>query len=267
VQQVIAALNAELENLRKLAEDTRQENLSFAGQMQQTRNAFQADATLSDEQHEPRLIKAAKEARVHSTVFAAAMQDTFSAKTDATNEEAVQAQIAAFRVARDLEGSRTLAARALDIRQATGSTDFMANIGFLQNVQTNSRVTSLAQVGQNLVPGIAGVMTRGDTPEQAAEFVATLNTLTQDAEGATTRTAAVSLTGQLRDFSPKRRADRERFAALQSTTARLHSPSTSSGAGLNEGSGPVRGRSCRLGAPFVLQIQDRERSAPLSRSL
>ena len=125
------------------------------------------------------------------------------------------------RVRERLRAGDALAARALDMRQATGSTDFMANIGFLQNVQANSRVTSLARVGQHLLPGITGVMTRGDTPEEAAEFVATLNTLMQDAEGATTRTAATSLSGQLRDFKPRRRADRERYEALESTTARL----------------------------------------------
>lgn len=216
VQTLISGVRSELEMLRKLADDARLENVSFAQVVSDTRNAFVSDETLSGEDLEQRLIAGGEASRTSPKVFAAAMQDVFSAKGTATNEEAIQAAIAAFQLnPGDLESGRTLAARALDVRQATGSTDMMANLGFMQQIQQNARVTSLAQVGQNIMPGVAGVMTTGDTPEQAAEFMTTLNSLMQDAEGAMTRTAGISLASQLREFLPEGGSTAERLSALQ----------------------------------------------------
>lgn len=220
IQTLISGVRSELEMLRKLADDARLENVSFAQVVSDTRNAFTADDTLSSDNLEQRLMGAAEEARTSPKVFTAAMQDVFSAKGTATNEEAIQATIAAFKLnPGDLESGRTLAARALDVRQATGSTDFMANLGFINNMGQNARVTSMAQVGKNLVPGVAGVMTSGDTAEQAAEFVTTLNSLMQDAEGAMTRTAAVSLSSQLKEFLPDAGSTHERLRMLQNDPA------------------------------------------------
>lgn len=220
IQTLISGVRSELEMLRKLADDARVQNLDFAEVVGQTRNAFTADKTLGADQLEQRMIEAGRESRTSPKVFAAAMQDVFSAKGTASNEEAVQAAIAAFQLnPGDLESGRTVAARALDVRQATGSTDMMANIGFIQNLQQNARVTNLRQVGQNIVPAIGGVMTAGDTDEQAGEFVTTLNTLMQDAEGAMTRTAAVSLAQQLREFMPEGGSTMARLQSLQQDPA------------------------------------------------
>jgi hypothetical protein len=220
IQTLISGVRSELEMLRKLADDARLENVSFAQVVSDTRNAFTADDTLSSADLEQRIIAGGEASRTSPKVFGAAMQDVFSAKGTASNEEAIQAAIAAFQLnPGDLESGRTLAARALDVRQATGSTDMMANLGFMQQIQQNARVTNLRQVGQNIMPGVAGVMTAGDTPEQAAEFMTTLNSLMQDAEGAMTRTAGVSLSQQLREFMPDGGSTAERLSALQQDPA------------------------------------------------
>tara|TARA_R110002095_G_scaffold200479_2_gene180763 strand:+ start:2116 stop:3915 length:1800 start_codon:yes stop_codon:yes gene_type:complete len=187
-----------------------QENRELAGrtlgeQMRLTRIAFTPDATLKNKDLEKEIQAIADRTKTDAKIIAAAATDAFSAKGKLSNRDALNAVESAFMLLPgNLDAGQTTAARALDVGNRTGNLDMRQNVGFMQNIQNTARVTDLTKVGQNLMPAISAIQNMGDTPEQAAELVVSLNKMLEDANGAITGTAAKALATRLEKFVPEK---------------------------------------------------------------
>ena len=90
----------------------------------------------------------------------------------------------------DLSGS------LLDLAKATGMDNAQANLGWLRQAGSASRMTTLE--GQlNMVPGISAGKARGVSPERSMEMQAAISQLIVDPSGEKTRTGYVNLTKDL----------------------------------------------------------------------
>lgn len=221
-----ALINEQHEALIRREKERSVVSQNFGQVMRGVRIAFNEDATLSDKDLESNIQKLAKDTRTNPNIFGTALIDTFSAKGSRTNQDALNAQVAAFQLTPGkLEDGRTIAARALDLANNFGVEDMKANVGFMQNIQNSARLTSLEKVGSNLLPGVISTTAFGDTPEQAAEIGVTLTKLMTDAEGRNTRTAMIAMAQQLADFVPDQKArernEKERLKIAQGKKGKL----------------------------------------------
>ncbi|QDT84575.1 hypothetical protein [Gimesia chilikensis] len=191
----------------------------FGQVMRDVRVAFNEDDTLKNPDLEKRILEVSKKTRTNENIVGTALVDTFSAKGPRSNQDAMNAVEAAFSlIPNNLEAGKTLAARALDVSNAfPGSDNMKANVGFMQNVQESARITSLEQVGANLLPGIISVSQQGDTAEQAAEIAVTMTKLMTDAEGRLTRTAITNMSARMAEYVPstKGKDNRGKFKVPQ----------------------------------------------------
>gem|GEM_PF-5514804 len=90
----------------------------------------------------------------------------------------------------------------LDLSKVTGTIDARVNQGYLSLVGAQSRVVDPRQQAQNIPRSIIGQMAFGATHQEAAALFAALTTGSGDITGATSGTAAISLTEQLEKFIP-----------------------------------------------------------------
>lgn len=193
--------------LLKYQQNREVEGRTFGEQMRQTRVNFSEDATLKNQDLEREIRAVGGRTKTDAKLVAAAVSDAFSAKGGLTNQDALNAVEAAFALQpNNLEAAQTTAARALDVANRSGNKNMKENVGFMQNIAGTARVTQLPLVGKNLLPAISAIQNFGDTPEQSAEMVVTLNKMLEDDTGATTGTAAKALAGRLKNFVPKKNA-------------------------------------------------------------
>lgn len=198
-------------DLIKYQQNREVEGRTFGEQMRETRVNFTADKSLSNKDLEPAIRGVAERTKTDAKLVAAAMSDALSAKGGLSNQDALNAVEAAFALQPNkLDAAQTTAARALDVANRTNNKDMRQNVGFMQNIAGTARVTQLPLVGKNLIPAISSIQNFGDTPEQAAEMVVTLNKMMEDDTGATTGTAAKALAARLKDFVPTKKAKDER---------------------------------------------------------
>ena len=94
-----------------------------------------------------------------------------------------------------------LSAAAIDTRKQTGL-DMDQSMGFLMQMLPQSRVKSLKGVAENFTPAVGGLMQQGADRSTAAALLASLSHGMGDVTGQQTRTAGLSLGGQLRAFAP-----------------------------------------------------------------
>lgn len=92
-----------------------------------------------------------------------------------------------------------LAAATIDTQRQTGlGTD--EALGFLLQMQGQSRTKSLRELAANMVPGVGGIMQFGADRATAGALLASMSHGMGDVTGAATRTASLQLAGQLREF-------------------------------------------------------------------
>lgn len=196
-------VTGEMESQKKMQEQAANKQLSFGQALRGTLINFQGDETLSEGDLVKAIEQVAAEARTSPEEVANVMSSAFSAKGSLSNEVAVDAVRDAFRLTPgDAGAAEQLSSRALDIAKSTGIEDTQAIIGFMMNLQANSRITQLDKIGATAVPAIISTTTAGDTVEQAGEVFATLNQMMADAEGNMSRTATIALSQQLKEFFP-----------------------------------------------------------------
>lgn len=213
---VVGALKAEYDNLLARQRAAAATQVSAGVALREARKAFAPDATMGAGAFDGALQNLAFKRGSTVDVVAPVAQTAFSAKGDLSNAAAMSAIETAVRLSpTDAGEASTVAGRLLDMMKASGTSDARSVAAFLQTVQQSSRVTNMAAVGSNLVPAITSLVKSGDSPEQAAEVVAALNQLMSDETGALTRTAALQLGGQLKDFLPNAAGTQARIEALQ----------------------------------------------------
>jgi len=94
-----------------------------------------------------------------------------------------------------------LSAAAIDTKKQTGL-DMDQSMGFLMQMLPQSRVKSLRGVAENFTPAVGGLMQQGADRSTAAALLSSLSHGMGDVTGQQTRTAGLSLGGQLREFAP-----------------------------------------------------------------
>lgn len=94
-----------------------------------------------------------------------------------------------------------LSAAAIDTKKQTGL-DMDQSMGFLMQMLPQSRVKSLKGVAENFTPAVGGLMQQGADRQTAAALLATLSHGMGDVTGERSRTAGLSLGGQLREYAP-----------------------------------------------------------------
>ena len=213
ITSVAETLRAELEKVKRLESEFQQSQVSAGESIRRAKLFFTPDASVGRNEFESRIqgIQAATGANVPTV--SRALETALSAKGEQSNAVAFSAVEQALRIdPKGGEQAATLSGAFLDLAKITGVQDIRANAGFLQQVQSSARVTSLSAAGQNLVPAIGSLTDLGDSPEQAAELVAALTQLTSDPTGASSGTAATNLAVQLEKFVGQRSGKDERGA-------------------------------------------------------
>lgn len=192
--------SAEFDNYIARQKAAKDETISFADASREMMLNFTPDATMGVDALGPAIEKISKETGADQKNVAQAFSDAFSSKGDLTNKAATDFVAQAFRIApKNPELAKELSARAMDLAGQTGVQDPKSLLGFLSQVQGQSRITSMPQLGKQGVPAILGGMKGGASLEQSAELFATINNLMKDAEGANSKTAMLQLVGQLMD--------------------------------------------------------------------
>jgi len=142
--------------------------------------------------------------------------EAVSAKGAATNDQALDAVLAAARLRPDNPAEMTaVAAGLLDVGSLTGSFDAQKNLGFLIGTGAASRNVTMESLSRNIVPGAISVAQQGDDPVEAMALPLALGSAMKDPDGARARTAAVQLAEQLGEFLPKLQDTNARIGALQ----------------------------------------------------
>ena len=207
-----------VERQKKQAEAT----ISFADASREMMLNFVPDATMGVADLKPAIDKISRETGADQAQVAQAFSDTFSSKGDMPNKGATEFVAQAFRLApKSPELAKEMAARALDLSAQTGVADPKSLLGFLSQVQGQSRITSMPQLGKQGVPAILGGMKGGASLEQSAELFAAINNLMKDAEGANSKTAMLQLVGQLTDEEKMKKAGLSKAFAGKGVMDRL----------------------------------------------
>ena len=102
----------------------------------------------------------------------------------------------------DAATRQALSGAILDIGKITGDPSAKANLGLLAGVGQKARVVDPAKLGTNIVRGIVGVASRGDTAQEAGAFVAAITGAAADVKGAISSNAAINIAGQLEKAFP-----------------------------------------------------------------
>ena len=118
----------------------------------------------------------------------------------------------------------------------TGSVNQENNQAFLTDLMGQSPSSRLADISQNMMPGIAGVKGFGGTAQEAGALNTAMASAMKDATGASSGTAAIQLAKQIEKYTPggaaddikylqEHEAERKAFLAKASFEAKATAPS------------------------------------------
>lgn len=135
-----------------------------------------------------------------------------------TAAQALEAVEAAATQSPDDQAAIDTTTRAiLSIQKRAPGTKASDIAGFITASKQSSPVVSNQAFAQNIAPGIADLVGFGNTPQQSAALLAAMGQGMNDSEGATTRTAALTLAKQVMEATPKMKGSTlDRLAFIQS---------------------------------------------------
>lgn len=132
-----------------------------------------------------------------ANVYLAAGEASASQGTLNRNQLAANIEMG-FRFSPDSrEEAQAIAGGLGDLSSLTGSGNTMVNAAAMLAMGKQARVTSLRNINQNLVPGAIGAQGFGGTANESMALATTLTNLMKDTTGATSKTAAISIAGEL----------------------------------------------------------------------
>lgn len=212
---ILKAFTAELEKNEKLRQRARDASVTAEEGLQQARANFVPDQTVSKQNLDQQLQRAATASGVPLGEFAAAAADAFSSRGDRSNRFAIAATQAAFAASpnKDVTSARELAQSAGDFAKLGGSQSPEAIVGFLTQAQQSARITDVAKLGESAFPAVSAAVQGGSSIQQGMQQFIALNNLVGDAEGRVSSTASIQLTEQLNAFEP--------LAGVAGTSAKL----------------------------------------------
>jgi len=130
-----------------------------------------------------------------------AVNEAMAARGDSSVGDVVKAVGSAAKISKFApEQLAGLAAATLDTQHQTGlGTD--ESLGFLLQLQGQSRTKGLKELAQNFTPSVGGVMKLGSDRQTAGAMLAALSHGMGDTSGAMTGTSGIQLAKQLREFT------------------------------------------------------------------
>lgn len=194
---VVQGLRAEYENLLEKQGKSKDAQLSLAAEQEALlmnlggANAGQVTGQIRD---------LSKRSGVREVDVTRAVNEAMAARGDLDVGSIIQAVGTATKVRKfapqELAG---LAAATIDTQKQTGlGTD--ASLGFLLQMQAQSRTKNLQALATNFTPAVGGVMQFGADRQTAGAMLAALSHGMGDTQGAMSATAAIQLSKQLREF-------------------------------------------------------------------
>ncbi|MEP3481628.1 MAG: hypothetical protein ABJZ55_20465 [Fuerstiella sp.] len=163
-----------------------------------------------------RVRSASQDLGVDEVGLTRAVSDALSARGNKSADDAVDSVIAAAKLRRfSLDELPQLSAASLDISKGTGM-GLEESLGFLMEVGTQSRITNLKALSENVAPSLTSAKLYDVSPAFAGSTSAALSQSIVDPTGQTTRTATTKLFQQLSKFRPEDNIA-DTLAAIQSS--------------------------------------------------
>ena len=163
-----------------------------------------------------RLRELSKGKGIDETKLTQALSETLGARADMSMASVFGAVESAAKLKTvDTSKIPVIASATLDVQKQTGMGTDEA-LGFLGQMQAQSRVKNMASLAENLTPGIGGVMNFGADRQTAAAILTSLSHGLGDTTGATSKTAGINLAKQLREFGGAGSNIAETIATIQS---------------------------------------------------
>lgn len=194
---VIGVIKSEYDALIERQGKSRDANISLAAEQEALlMNLGGADAG----QVTGSIQKLSRDSGVKEEFVTRAVNEAFAARADLSVDDVLNAVGSASKIRKfapsELAG---LAGATIDTQKQTGlGTD--ESLGFLLQMQANSRTKNLKGLAENFTPAVGGVMNFGADRQTAGAMLAALSHGMGDTTGAAAATAGVSLANQLRVF-------------------------------------------------------------------
>ena len=163
--------------------------------------------------------------------------EAVSARGNLNFEQTLQHIKQAALMAPESASEQAATSRALmNAASITGSANQENNQAFLTDLMGQSPSSRLADISQNMMPGIAGVKGFGGTAQEAGALNTAMASAMKDATGASSGTAAIQLAKQIEKYTPggaaddikylqEHEAERKAFLAKASFEAKATAPS------------------------------------------
>jgi hypothetical protein len=208
---VITFLKTEYDGLLQRQGKSADANISLAAEQEALlMNLGDADAGAVTGQ----IRELSKQSGIKEQYLTAAVNESMAARADLSVEDVMAGVSAAAQVRKfaptELAG---LGSAAIDTRKQTGlGTE--ESLGFLMQLQAQSRTKNLKGLAENFTPAVGAVMNFGADRQTAGGILAALSHGMGDTTGAQTRTSAIQFAKQLRSFSGGKPVD-QAIADLQ----------------------------------------------------
>lgn len=195
---VIATIKQEYDALIERQGKSRDANISLAAEQEALlMNLGDADA----KQVTGQIRDLSKSSGVKEENVTRAVNEAMAARADLEIKDVLAAVGTASKVRKfapsELAG---LSSAVIDTQKQTGL-DTDSSMGFLMQLQAQSRTKSLKGLAENFTPAVGGVMNFGADRQTAGGILAALSHGMGDSTGAQTGTSAIQLAKQLREFS------------------------------------------------------------------
>lgn len=221
-QAMLSLYNRELQRKLELERKSLETNVSLADAQAKMNRMMVGTSQKERDTVRSEAARIVAESGVPEREVAAGMADALAARGNLSFKAVTDAVRAAAKSAPESNAgdTRTVTSGALlDLAKISGTTDAEKNLGSLLSMTTASRVRDQGLVARNLVPGLRGIMARGDTLKEAMGLESGLSHAIGDTEGAVTSTAALQLAEQLAKAMPDEKSTAARIAALQKNAA------------------------------------------------
>ena len=197
MQAVIGFLKEEYDALIERQGKSRDANISLAAEQEDLITNL-GDAGAKDVFASVRTVS--QESGVKEEVVTRAVNEAMAAKADMSVDDVLAGVKTAAKVRKfapsELAG---LAGATIDTQKQTGlGTD--ESLGFLMQMQSQSRAVSLKGVAENFTPAVGGIMNLGADRQTAGALLASLSHGMGDTTGAQSATSGIQLAKQLREF-------------------------------------------------------------------
>jgi|GEM_PF-2382575 len=197
---VIAVLKAEYDALIERQGKSKDSNITLAAEQEALlMNLGDADPKKVTNQ----IRDLSKQSGIKEQDVTRAVNEAMAARSDLSVADVMEGVATASKVRKfapsELAG---LSSAAIDTRKQTGlGTE--ESMGFLMQLQAQSRTKSLTGLAKNFTPAVGSVMQLGADRQTAGGMLAALSHGMADSEGAQSKTSAISLAKQLREYGKR----------------------------------------------------------------